>query len=180
MPTITSQPAVSMLRANDVNTEIFHLTRSMHVLKNNLVATGSDGVPWSTYMLLFHLIAGGPRRARALAEVACTDPSTVSRQVDWLVRMGLVERQADPSDGRATLLVATEAGVATQQRMRTGRDRMMAGVLRDWSDDDVRQLTALLGRLNADLSEQLPEILGAMQRRNTTHQHVADQPEDLS
>lgn len=150
-------------RAADVNSQLFQLTRTMHVLKTHEAA--GDGVPWSTYLLLFHLVAGGPRRARALAEAAGTDPSTVSRQVDWLVGRGLVERRADPSDGRATLLVATEAGVATQRRMRAGRDRMMAGVLARWPEDDVLRLTQLLGRLNADLTAQLPQILTALQHR---------------
>lgn len=165
--TITAADQDALLaRATDLNSQIMHLTRTMHVLKNNVAVTGSEGVPWSTYLLLFHLIGGGPRRAGALAEVACTDPSTVSRQVDTLVRLGLVERQADPADGRATLLVATAAGIAKQGQMRAGRDRMTAGVLRSWSDDEVQQLTGLLGRFNADLTEQLPDILAAMHRRS--------------
>ena len=161
----SAAPPAGLSRAHELNTEIFHLTRTMQVLKNNVASSGGDGVPWSTYLLLFHLIAGGPRRAGALAETACIDPSTVSRQVDWLVRMGLVERRADPSDGRATLLHATDAGVAVQQQMRAGRDRMMADVLRDWPQDDVRHLTRLMARLNENLAEELPGILAALQRR---------------
>ena len=42
----------------------------------------------------------------------CADPSTVSRQVASLVKAGLVERQADPDDGRASILVPTELGRA--------------------------------------------------------------------
>lgn len=165
--TPTGAPPGGLSRANELNTEIFHLTRTMQVLKNNVASSGGDDVPWSTYLLLFHLIGGGPRRGGALAETACIDPSTASRQVDWLVRMGLVERRADPSDGRATLLYATDAGIAVQQQMRAGRDRMMAGVLRDWPEDDVHQLTRLMSRLNQNLSEELPGILAALQRRTT-------------
>ena len=61
-------------------------------------------------MLLFHLCKDGPQRSSALAAAACVDPSTVSRQVADLVDLGLVERRADPHDGRATLLAATDRG----------------------------------------------------------------------
>ena len=45
-------------------------------------SSSGDGVEWSTYVLLFHLIAGGPMRTKALAESVGVDPSTVSRQVE--------------------------------------------------------------------------------------------------
>ncbi|MFP5347959.1 MAG: MarR family winged helix-turn-helix transcriptional regulator [Actinomycetes bacterium] len=151
-----------------VTEQVQLLTRTMHVLRNQVAAAGGDDLPWSTYMLLFHLVSGGPRRASALAEVACIDPSTVSRQVSDLVRLGLVERRADPDDGRATVLVATERGVETQQRMRRGRDRMMARVLQSWSDKDVDQLTGALRRFNADLTAELPGIVASLQRRTAS------------
>ena len=151
-------------RTSRVTEQVQLLTRTMQILRNQIAAAGEDGLPWSTYMLLFHLISGGPRRAGALAEVACIDPSTVSRQVDNLVRLGLVERRPDPSDGRASVLAATDAGIAMQQRMRAGRDRMMARILESWSDEDVHDLVRLLERFNADLVAALPNIVAALQR----------------
>jgi hypothetical protein len=52
----------------------------------------------------------GPRRAGALADAVHSDPSTISRQIGHLVKLGYVERTADPEDGRATLLAATDEG----------------------------------------------------------------------
>ena len=78
--------------------------------------TSGDGVEWAAYGLLFQLVNDGPQRSSALAETACVDPSTVSRQVAQLVKAGLVERQSDPEDGRASLLVATERGRARLRR----------------------------------------------------------------
>lgn len=146
-------------RASALTEQVQLLTRSIHLLRSHIAATDAQSLPWSTYMLLFHLIAGGPRRAGALAEVACIDPSTASRQIDTLVRLGLVERQADPSDGRATVLVATQAGVEVQQRMRRNRDKLMAELVEDWPDEDVENLTRLLGRFNASLIDHMPGIL---------------------
>jgi DNA-binding MarR family transcriptional regulator len=51
-------------------------------------------------------------RSSDLAARAGLDPSTVSRAVAGLVTQGLVTREADPHDGRATLLVVTPAGHA--------------------------------------------------------------------
>ncbi len=152
-------------RASALTEQVQLLTRTMQILRNNVAAAGNEGLPWSTYMLLFHLIAGGPRRASALAEAACIDPSTVSRQIDSLVRLGLVERQADPADGRATVLVATPAGLEMQERMRRSRDRMMAGLVEDWDDEDIATLTRLLERFNTTLTDRLPGIVTALQQR---------------
>ena len=56
-----------------------------------------------------------PRRGRAaarqpLAEAVHADPSTLSRQVSALAEQGLISREPDPADGRATLLAITAAG----------------------------------------------------------------------
>ena len=73
------------------------------------VTTGPDG-DHSPLFLLVKLAQHGPRRASDLAEQVCADPSTVSRQVASLVKAGLIERRADPADGRASILVPTELG----------------------------------------------------------------------
>ena len=61
----------------------------------------------------------GPLRAGALADCLQSDPSTVSRQVAALVKDGLLERRADPDDGRASLLVLTDAATRRAGRRTT-------------------------------------------------------------
>ncbi len=149
----------AMQRSAALNRHILQLTRTMQTIKSHVAATGTDGVSWATYVLLFHLTTGGPQRAKTLAETVCVDPSTVSRQIDQLVRLGLVERQADPDDGRATVLAATDAGFDVHRRMHERRDAMLTRVMRDWEPDDVDALTRLLGRLVDDLTTDLPELV---------------------
>lgn len=146
----------------DLNAELMRLARTLNVMRTRLASHSPGGVPWATYTLLFHLVNEGPRRAGALADCARVDASTVSRQVDQLVRMGLVERRADPADGRASQLVATEAGHQVHARVRAARERMLAGVLADWDTADVDLLTGLLARLNEDMTARLPELLEAL------------------
>ena len=61
----------------------------------------------SSYVMLAHLIEAGPRRSSDIAEAFDLDKGAVSRQVQHLVELGLVERTPDPADGRATILTAT-------------------------------------------------------------------------
>jgi DNA-binding MarR family transcriptional regulator len=95
----------------------------------------------------------GPLRVREIARALGTDPSTVSRQVTALVEAGLVERRADPDDGRSHLLAATASG---SQRCEIGRRRRVEAismVLARWPEESRQRLAELLGRLADDMHE---------------------------
>ena len=107
-------------------------------------------VDMAGYHLLAHLRFGGPQRATGVAATFHADPSTISRQVSALVRAGLVERRADPDDGRASLLAATDDGVRVIEAERRRRARVIAKVLGDWEPADRQALTTLLDRFLDD------------------------------
>jgi DNA-binding MarR family transcriptional regulator len=132
--------------ADDVSGQLIRLFRLMDRKQAQYQAEHPDAVERATYFLLVHLVKGGPQRAGALAEAVHSDPSTISRQVAHLVRLGLVERMADPEDGRATLLTATDEGRRVFEENRRVRIERFAGVLSDWSIDDRRKFAELLGR----------------------------------
>lgn len=99
--------------------ELIRFTRMMHLMKHS----GNSGlVPPAAMPIIARLVHEGPMRSSALAELTYLDPSTVSRQVDALVKLALVRRTADPDDGRATLLEATPPGPRTTRRL-WGEDR---------------------------------------------------------
>jgi len=102
----------------------------------------------ATFGLLCQLVDQGPMRTTALAEAVYCDASTVSRQVQQLVGLGLVERQADPADGRATLLAASRKGRGCLAKARVHRDRRIAELIVDWSPTDRERLIELLDRFN--------------------------------
>ncbi|WP_448811524.1 MarR family winged helix-turn-helix transcriptional regulator [Agromyces bauzanensis] len=84
---------------------------------------------------------------RELAEFLRLDPSQVVALVDELQRRGLVAREADPSDRRANVVVATEAGRALHARAehaaRSVQHRLHAGLSaaqRDQLAELLRQL----------------------------------------
>jgi DNA-binding MarR family transcriptional regulator len=134
--------------------QVLRLTRSAAAIKIQLAArhTGGEnethGIEWAAYALLFQLVTGGPKRSSALAEAACVDPSTVSRQVAALVKAGLVERVPDPADGRASLLVATDRGRAVHAMRKARRVATFGRIVADWPAEDVAALTDLLARFN--------------------------------
>lgn len=127
-----------------------------------------DGLETASYVLLVHLLGDGPQRTTALADAVHSDTSTVSRQVAALVRHGLVERRADPEDGRACLLAATVKGENVLRHYRKQRNQELARMLGHWAREDVRQLINLLDRMNTELEQYPPQA--AAVRNEEEHQ----------
>ncbi|MFI7675169.1 MarR family winged helix-turn-helix transcriptional regulator [Actinophytocola sp. NPDC049390] len=119
----------------------------------------AGGVDRSTVMLLKTLVHQGPSRSSALAAAIHSDPSTVSRQIAAMVRDGLVERMADPEDGRASVLVPTEAGKALLEEQRKRLGLALARVVQEWAPDDVDRFLELLERFVTDHERHLPEMI---------------------
>ena len=142
--------------------ELVRLSRGTRAMRSHLLSRGPQLMEWSTYVLLLHLIKEGPQRSSALAEAVHVDPSTVSRQVAQLVKLGLAERRADPDDGRACLLVATADGERIWATMHERRNRSIGKVVAGWPAEDVDRLTELLGRFNDGFAAHRSDILGAM------------------
>jgi DNA-binding MarR family transcriptional regulator len=167
--TSTSAPAATSTPTALLSAEVVRLMRASHGLRAQIHAVKPDGIEWAGSMLLFHLCKDGPQRSSALAAAVCVDPSTVSRQIADLVDLGLVERRADPHDGRATLLAATEAGQARYRLIHERRDRAFSFMLADWSDADVSTLVGLLSRLNDTLIDSRSSLVEAI-THEPTHQ----------
>jgi DNA-binding MarR family transcriptional regulator len=162
MATDSTQDAAAEGTVAGLARELVRLSRGTQAMRSHLVSRGPQLVEWSTYVLLFHLINEGPQRSSALAEAVHVDPSTVSRQVAALVKLGLAERRADPEDGRACLLVASTEGERIWASMQQRRNRSIGKVVADWPTEDVHRLTELLGRFNDGFAAHRSDILGAL------------------
>ncbi|MGH3439181.1 MAG: MarR family winged helix-turn-helix transcriptional regulator [Sciscionella sp.] len=141
--------------------QMVRFVRLVSRIGSHLAAREKDGMESAAYALLALLVLEGPRRATALAEAMHSDTSTISRQSAALVRDGLVERTADPVDGRASLLAATEQGERRFAHTRRQRDRRIALMLDGWSQQELHQLIELLGRLITSLEAFPPHFIGA-------------------
>jgi DNA-binding MarR family transcriptional regulator len=105
----------------------------------------------SSYLMLSWLIEHGPQRASAMSEAFGIDKGAISRQVQHLVDLGLVDRSPDPQDGRATLVSASAAATGRLSAVIAERRRWIDERLGDWSDDDLEAYVALLRRYNTAL-----------------------------
>jgi DNA-binding MarR family transcriptional regulator len=112
-----------------------------------------DEVDPSTFPLAKQLMCHDAMRVSDLAARVGLDASTVSRQIKQLEDKGIVERTADPADGRASLVQISTAGEAVMQSAFTRRFERIKRALEAWSDEDRRQLQDLLTRLASDLAE---------------------------
>ena len=121
------------------------LQRTVRRSKARLLAAGDD-VDSATQLLLHTVAVEGPMRASALAASVQADLSTVSRQVAALVGRGLLERQADQVDGRASLLAVTGAGRAAIAEHERGRQAFFDEVLTGWGAPEMRQFARQLER----------------------------------
>lgn len=115
--------------------------------------------------LLVKLIEAGPIRATELAGMVCADPSTVSRHVAALVKAGFIERTSDPADGRASLLVATDAGREHLTAQRRLRGEYLFPLVADWSEPDRIDFLRLLRRFTRELDAHRDDLIAAFQSR---------------
>jgi DNA-binding MarR family transcriptional regulator len=125
-------------------------TRSTR-LHRELAARAGGSLTRTEAFVLGHIVTYGPLRRSALAETTGQDRAITSRQVDTLVRAGLVERVGDPDDGRAHLLHATDAGLRLNRAMRGVWSKWLGDSLEGWSDAELEQLAGLLSRFGQDL-----------------------------
>ena len=110
----------------------------------------------TAYGLLIRLEEVGQARLTDLAAYFGVGKPTLSRQIAFLARLGLVRGRDDPEDGRATRLELTEEAARRIQAVRWTRRGHLRAALEPWPVADVAMLGDLLRRLNAARSAQPP------------------------
>jgi DNA-binding MarR family transcriptional regulator len=105
----------------------------------------------ASYLMLSYLTTEGPQRSSVLAERFGVDKGAISRQVQHLVDLGLLERTPDPSDGRATLVSASPDAVRRMEAVLHDRRRWLDEQLGGWSESDLREFVDGLARYNTAL-----------------------------
>lgn len=111
-------------------------------------------LPPGGYMLLTWLAEHGPVRASALVDGLGIDKGAVSRMVQTIVDLGLLERHPDPEDGRASLVSVTTKAREGLDRVARERRVRFNDRLADWSPDEIDQLSGMLSRYNEALERQ--------------------------
>ena len=109
----------------------------------------------AAYVILRQLEKDGPLNVSVLAAALNLDGSTVTRQVTALQTDGLIERRADPTDGRGTVIAATPLGLSQVDAVRQARKIVYGSVLKDYTDDEKQELADVLERFTEALAEHV-------------------------
>jgi DNA-binding MarR family transcriptional regulator len=99
------------------------------------------------YQVLTAAAGQPPRNQGAIAEDLGIDRTVLTYLIDDLEKLDLVARQPDRADRRSRLVVATDEGRATWQRLQDELRRVEAHVLSPLPDADTAAFRALLSQL---------------------------------
>jgi DNA-binding MarR family transcriptional regulator len=154
---------------SDLFDELHALARSLKAVTVRLASPRPDRLSLSTLLLLSQVDSVGEVRCSALAEQMGVDTSVVSRQLALLEAAGLTGRRADPQDGRAWLAHVTETGAERLAELRESRVALVTGAMSDWTEQEVRQLSGQLLRLDEALQQALHESDPATRSTRKVH-----------
>jgi DNA-binding MarR family transcriptional regulator len=128
--------------AGELSVVLGHLVRRLRTQHGFSLSQGS---------VLGRLDREGPRCTSHLATAERVRPQSMGQTVAELEEQGLVERRADPDDGRRALIELTEAGRVELREVRGRREGWLAEAIEEsFSGEERRaleQAVPLLGRL---------------------------------
>jgi DNA-binding MarR family transcriptional regulator len=112
-----------------------------------------SGLSVARFDVLTHLdMAGGRLGLTDLAQAIVLSPSGLSKLLDRMQEVGLVERLPDPDDARSTYAVITRHGRAVVRKIRQRHHPFLQHVFGDVLDDrDLADLARIMTRLDAGL-----------------------------
>ncbi|SNR69630.1 DNA-binding transcriptional regulator, MarR family [Blastococcus mobilis] len=116
-----------------------------------LAGPAAAGLSPTDLWLLDGIVRHGPLRISDLAAWQGVDKSTATSQVRRLTDRGLVLRRADPSDGRAVLVVASDAGLLLHRDVSRQGAHVLAELMGDWDPADRQDFARLLSRFADEL-----------------------------
>lgn len=137
-----TDPRIAALEAELTLLARHHLHSSQHSAERLLDRSG--------YHLLSRLEQGA-MNLKQLSEAFRLDPSTVNRQVNALLRAGLLEKVPDPDGAVARVLRPTAHGLDLLRRDRATVQQQVARVVEGWDRHDVAELHRLLEKLNTSI-----------------------------
>ncbi|MEV7430177.1 MarR family transcriptional regulator [Nocardioides sp. NPDC092400] len=158
MTTVASSPAGGQSAVTDRGESVRRLEQEVgvvirrvrRVIGERARAVHPDLQP-SSYLMLSYLVDRGQLRASEMAEVFGIDKGAISRQVQHLMDLQLIDRSPDPKDGRATLLSASEDAVRRLDEVAAMRRQYLDERLGDWSDEELADFADTLARYNRTL-----------------------------
>jgi len=126
------------------------LRRIKRVIAERATEVHPDLQP-SSYLMLGWILDNGPVRATALVEEFNVDKGAVSRTMQHLCELGLLDREPDPADGRASLVSASAEARRRLAAVEEQRKLWFHERLKGWTVAELADLADNLGRYNEAL-----------------------------
>ena len=105
------------VQKSDILQDLLVLLRRAGEQMRQLIGLALEDAELTPSQFMFLTSIDRPASMGTLAEHLCLDASYVTGVVDHLEDRGLVERRADPSDRRRTLVAVTERGRRVRERI---------------------------------------------------------------
>lgn len=134
------------------------IRRRLHrMLDETLAEFGLTDGEWKA---LTHLQMGAPPHRKPvgkLAKWADLSSGAMTNRIDRLEEAGLVKRVPDPEDRRGVLVELTDAGLRTWEESVSAQAEKESLIASALSEDEKKQLNALLRRLMIEFEKREPE-----------------------
>jgi len=115
-----------------------------------------EDLSYALTSLLFTIGRTEPATASELAESEKVTPPSVSRSLNRLEALGLIDRAADEHDGRVTRVRLTAKGRKERAYILRSRDIWLSEHLKQLSEQEIASLIAALPALERLCDPQLP------------------------
>lgn len=125
------------------------LFRAQHEVFAEISADFDESLSQAEYDVLLTVTRGEGLSVRlrdVTGNMLISQPS-VSRLVDRMTSRGLIEKCADPLDGRGAIVQATEEGATLFRRMASRHGKSIAHRMAVLSDGELQQLQTLTAKL---------------------------------
>jgi len=132
------------------NGDVLRLYQALARITRSLRRGNPDAaIGHGAFSALATLVTDGEQRAGRLAEIEGISPPAMTRLLNYLEEHGYVARRPDPSDRRASVVVASDAGRALVLSGRAERLRALQERCDQLSPDDHTRLLEALPVLEA-------------------------------
>jgi DNA-binding MarR family transcriptional regulator len=143
--------ALGMDTATQITGRLFALAPKLVELQD--LGAREYGLTYARGRVLAALHVSGPVVMRALAQAVGVRPRTMTGLIDSLEADGWVQRRADPTDRRATIVATTPAAQQAFGSLLAQYTDLAAKLLDGIPEDDQRRALAVIDHITGHLSE---------------------------
>lgn len=131
-----------------IETELRRLLARARAVSSQTAAAVHPQLDPALYAGLMEIVRSAPVRSVELAHARGVSKSVISRQVAALENLGLIAREPDPTDARASVLVLTKRGREAARTIDQARRMHLKRLFEALTPEELAQIAQSLGRLN--------------------------------